>query len=31
MLVGELDVMKMQQRKNFLVKFCYWAVIAVCI
>ncbi len=29
MLIGEQDVLKMQQRKDFLVKFCYWAVIAV--
>ena len=29
--MDEQDVMKMQQRKDFLVKFCYWAVIAVCI
>lgn len=25
------DVLKMQQRKNFLIKFCYWAVIAFCL
>ena len=29
--MGEQDVLKMQQRKDFLIKFCYWAVIAVCI
>lgn len=29
--MGEQDVMKMQQRKDFLIKFCYWAVIAVCV
>ena len=29
--MGERDVLKMQQRKDFLIKFCYWAVIAVCI
>lgn len=29
--MGDQDVLKMQQRKDFLIKFCYWAVIAVCI
>ncbi len=29
--MGEQDVLKMQQRKDFLIKFCYWAVIAVCV
>ena len=29
--MGDQDMLKMQQRKDFLVKFCYWAVIAVCI
>ena len=31
MLMGEQDVLKMQQRKDFLIKFCYWAVITVCV
>lgn len=31
MLMGEQDVMKMQQRRDFLIKFCYWAAIVVCI
>lgn len=29
--MGEQDVLKMQQRKDFLIKFCYWTVITVCI
>lgn len=29
--MGEQDVLKMQQRKDFLIKFCYWEVIAVCV
>lgn len=29
--MGDQDMLKMQQRKDFLIKFCYWAVIAVCI
>lgn len=29
--MGDQDVLKMQQRKDFLIKFCYWAVIVVCI
>ena len=29
MLMGEQDVMKMQQRRDFLIKFCYWAVIDI--
>ena len=27
--MGEQDVMKMQQRRDFLIKFCYWAVIDI--
>ncbi len=29
--MGEQDVLKIQQRKDFLIKFCYWVVIAVCV
>lgn len=29
--MGDQDVLKMQQKKDFLIKFCYWAVIAVYI
>lgn len=29
--MGEQELLKIQQRKNFVIKFCYWAVIAVCI
>ena len=29
--MSDQDVLKMQQRKDFLIKFCYWAVIVVCV
>ena len=29
--MDEQNVLKMQQRKDFLIKFCYWVVIAVCV
>lgn len=29
--MGEQELLKMQQRKKFVIKFCYWKVIAACI